>query len=84
MPRKKKLNPCERCGSLMIETETGRYCPTCKLIEWIDEGGIYTSGMEKCPACHNMSPNSIVCTYCSTILDPHMYELFKQQEKQKK
>jgi len=96
MPRKKKtdvrdlpklsgftenLHPCPRCGSLMVETETGRYCPTCHLVEWIDEGGAYTSGLAKCPACHNMSPNSLICSYCAYPINENTRKLFEEKNK---
>jgi ribosomal protein S27AE len=82
MPRKKKvIRVCERCGSWMEETETGWQCPTCHLTEWIQEDGTYTSGLAHCPACHNMSPNSLICSYCAYPIDKHMRKLFEEKKK---
>lgn len=70
MSRKKKtLKACDRCGSLMAETETGRQCPTCGLTEWISEGGEYTSGVAKCPVCGNLSSNIRYCIYCGERIE---------------
>ena len=80
-PRKKKsenTHLCPRCGSLMNEIEAGRQCPTCLFTEWIQEDGTYTSGMAKCPACGNISPNIIMCSYCSYPIDEKMKKYHEQ------
>jgi len=84
MPRKKKsedIHPCPRCGSLMGETETGRQCPTCHLTEWVDEGGVYTSGVAKCPNCDNCSPNNLICSFCGYPIDDKTRKLWESKEK---
>jgi ribosomal protein S27AE len=96
MPRKKKtdfrdllkiekktenLKACDRCGGFMAETETGRQCLSCELTEWIQEDGTYTSGIAKCPSCGNMSPNILICSYCSYPIDEKTRKLWESKEK---
>ena len=73
--------PCDGCGGMLIETETGRYCSNCKYAEWLQEDGTYTSGIAKCPVCGNMSPNSLICSYCAYPIDKHMRKLFEEKIK---
>ena len=84
MPRKKKnktVHACDGCGAMMIETETGRYCTNCIYAEWLQEDGTYTSGVAKCPDCGHMSPNILICSYCSYPIDEKTRKLFEGKTK---